>query len=54
MFLAVFGGFMCIWAYRTGFLCILGVLYRVFSKKNSFYFYFFEIRRNWCNGVISE
>lgn len=54
MFWAVLGVVICIWVYRTGLLDILGVLYRVFSKKNSFYFYFFEIRRNRRNGVISE
>jgi hypothetical protein len=54
MFLAVLGVVMCIWVYRTGLLDILGVLYRVFSKKKSFYFLFFEIRRNRRNGVISE
>ena len=54
MFLGVFGVFICKWAYEMELLCILGVLYRLFSKKKSFYFYFFRIRRNRRNGVISE
>ena len=53
MFWAVLEVVICILVYRTGLLDICGGLYRVFSKKNSFYFYFFRIRRNRRNGVIS-
>jgi len=31
-----------------------GVHYRVFWEKKEIFFYFFEIRRNRRNGVISD